>query len=104
MQQLRLHMHYMHKAHSGILQKCKKKITWKIIPASLLERHTSPFLPLPLFLLCKILLRVKIYILTLVYLEINFPAELMLKINNMSRQNLPAPPPHNQMVVPLPNI
>ena len=46
----------------------------------------------------------KINILALVYLKINFPAMLMLKINNLSRSNLPAPPPpppQNQLVAPL---
>ena len=33
----------------------------------------------------------KINILVLVYLEINFPAELVLKIDNLSYTNLPAP-------------
>ena len=33
----------------------------------------------------------KMNILALVFLKIHFPAELMLKINNMSRPNLPHP-------------
>ena len=35
--------------------------------------------------------------------EINFPAEHVMKINNLSRPNLPAspPPPQDQMVVTL---
>ena len=39
----------------------------------------------------------------LVNLKINFPVELMLKIINLSRQNLPAPPPPPpiQMIAPL---
>ena len=45
------------------------------------------------------MLRLTIYILSSVYPEINFPAEHMMKINNLSRPKVPAPP-QNQMVVP----
>ena len=51
------------------------------------------------FYFFKILLRMKINSLALVYLKINFLVELMLKINNLSRQYLLALPlPQNQMV------
>ena len=46
----------------------------------------SGFFFLSLFF--KFLLRMKMIILTMIYLEINFPAELMLKINNLFRTNL----------------
>ena len=36
-----------------------------------------------------------------IYPEITFPAEPVMKINNLSRPKVPAPPPlQNQMVVP----
>ena len=38
------------------------------------------------------MLRIKINSLALVYMKINFMVELMLKINNLSRQNFPALP------------
>ena len=49
-----------------------------------------------------LLLRAKMNILALVYLKINFPAEIMLKIlNNLSKIcQPPPPPPQNQMVAP----
>ena len=69
---------------------------WTIIP-----KPPNPQPPFVLFCFL-ILLLMKIDILALVYLKINFPAELMLKINNLSRQILPAPPPlpENQVVIP----
>ena len=49
----------------------------------------------------KNLLRLKINILSSIYPEINFPAEPVMKINNLSRPKVPGPPPpQNQMVVP----
>ena len=41
----------------------------------------------------KKLLRLKINILSSFYPEMNFPAEPVMKINNLSRPNVPAPPP-----------
>ena len=41
----------------------------------------------------KNLLRLKLNILSSVYPEINFPAEHVMKINNLSRPKVPAPPP-----------
>ena len=63
-----------------------------------IESHVLPPLPNPrtntppppptiLFLLFKNLLRLEINILSY------FPTEPVMKINNLSRQNLPAPPP-----------
>ena len=73
--------------HTGSLQKYKKKITWKLL-------YCLPSEPMTAFFAFIILLRVKTNILTLEYVKTNFPAALMLKINNpSSRQNLPAPPP-----------
>ena len=45
------------------------------------------------FCFFKILLRLKINILSSVYPEINFPAEHVMKINNLSQPKVPAPPP-----------
>ena len=45
------------------------------------------------FYFLKNLLRLKINILSLIYPEINFPAEPVVKINNLSRPKVPAPPP-----------
>ena len=55
--------------------------------------HPPP-LPTPIFFFCffKNLLRLKINILSSFYPEINFPAEPVVKINNLSRPHLPAPP------------
>ena len=39
------------------------------------------------------MLQLKINFLSLVYSEIKFPAEPVMKINNLSRPNFPAPPP-----------
>ena len=47
----------------------------------------------PVTCLFKNLLRLKINILTPVNLEINFPAKPVMKINSLSRPNLPATPP-----------
>ena len=69
-------------------------------------RSSCPFfltlaLPPPLFfLLLKNLLRLKINILSSIYSEINFSAEPVMKINNLSRPKVSGPP-QNQMVVPL---
>ena len=46
-------------------------------------------------------MRLKINILSSVYLEMNFPVESVMNINNLSRPNLPGLPPQDQMVVPL---
>ena len=89
------------------LEVCKKKSHGKSCPGpgTLLNEHSDPP-PLSLslggggvvsgffFFFCffKILLRIKINSLALVYLKINFLVELMLKINNLSRQNFPALP------------
>ena len=43
--------------------------------------------------LFKNLSRLKINILSSIYPEINFPAESVIKINNLSRPKVPAPPP-----------
>ena len=45
------------------------------------------------FCFFKNLLRLKINILSSVYPEINFPAESVMKINNLSRPKVPGPPP-----------
>ena len=45
------------------------------------------------FCFFKNLLRLKINILSSVYPEINFLAEPVMKINNLSRPKMPAPPP-----------
>ena len=71
----------------------------QFLPPLLNPRTTPP--PLFFFFLKK-LLRLKINILSSIYPEINFPAEPVMKINNLSRPKVPAPPPpQNQMVVPL---
>ena len=44
------------------------------------------------FCCLKNLLRLKINILSSIYPEINFPAKPMMKINNLSRPKVPAPP------------
>ena len=44
------------------------------------------------FLLLKNLLRLKINILSPIYPEMNFPAEPVMKINNLSRPKVPGPP------------
>ena len=92
---LHIHVHYMAYMHMHITAVCK------IFFKNHMENPVPPpFWTNILFWFVKMLLRVKIYILALVYLKINFPAEIMLKINNLSRQNLPAPPPplQNRMV------
>ena len=38
----------------------------------------------------------QINILSSIYLEINFPAEPVMKINNLSRPKVPAPPPPSE--------
>ena len=49
----------------------------------------------------KNLLRLKINILSSIYPEINFPAEPVMKINNLSRPKVPAPPPSESNGRPL---
>ena len=71
-----------------------------------IESHVLPPLVNPTnppFLFCffKNLLRLKINILSSVYLEINFPAEHVMKINNLSRPKVPAPPPSESNGRPL---
>ena len=51
------------------------------------------FLSFFFFCFLKKLLRLKINILSSIYPEINFPAELVMKINNLSRPKVPGPPP-----------
>ena len=101
---------------TGCLQKFKKNRMEKpvlVLPPfrTIIPNPATPFLFFVFFffvfffcfsfVLFKILLSMKINILALVYLKINFPAELMLKINNLTRPNLPVPPPpQNQMVAP----
>ena len=74
----------------------------QVLPPLLNPRTTPP--PPLFFFFCflKKLLRLKINILSSIYPEINFPAEPVMKINNLSRPKVPAPPPppQNQMVVP----
>ena len=60
------------------------------------------FLVSVFFSFFKILLRIKINSLALVYLKINFLVELMLKINNLSRQNFPVLPSLRIKWSPLP--
>ena len=45
------------------------------------------------FCFLKNLFRLKINILSSIYPEINFPAKPVMKINNLSRPKVPAPPP-----------
>ena len=62
----------------------------------LLNPRTTPTPPPPpfFFFFCflKNLLRLKINILSSIYPEINFPAEPVMKINNLSRPKVPGPP------------
>ena len=77
-----------------------KKSHEKSCPASLLNQHSDPS-PLPpfwfFFCCCCAFQKKKIVgenkYSGLGIVKINFPAVLMLKINNLSRQNLPALPP-----------
>ena len=72
--------------------------TWKARSCPL---YLTLALPPPLqfffffFFFCfkKNLMRLKINILSSIYPEINFPAEPLMKINNLSRPKVPAPPP-----------
>ena len=82
--------------------------TWKARSCPLYLTLALPLPPPPppspifFFFFCflKNLLRLKINILSSIYPEINFPAEPVMKINNLSRPKVPGPP-QNQMVVPL---
>ena len=79
---------YAH-AHTSSQQ---NKITRNSCPASPLNQTFLPSPPWFFFLWSlKFSLRLKIYILALVYLKMNFPAEPMLRMNNPSRQNFPVP-------------
>ena len=88
------------------LQNVMQNIESHVLPP-LLNPRTNPPPPPPrnpfFFCFFKNLLRLKINILSSVYPEINFLAEPVMKMNNLSRPNLPAPPPpsQDQMVVPL---
>ena len=90
---------------SGTEALCK---TWKARSCPLFLTLALAAPPLPHFFFFdfwffKNLLRLKINILSSIYLEIKFPAKPVMKINNLSRPKVPAPPPPppNQMVVPL---
>ena len=66
--------------------------TWKARSCPL---YLTLALPPPFFFFfffIKNLLRLKINILSSIYPEINFPAEPMMKINNLSRPKVPGPP------------
>ena len=65
--------------------------TWKARSCPL---YLTLALPPPLFFFCflKNLLRLKINILSSINPEINFPAQPMMKINNLSRPKVPGPP------------
>ena len=83
------------------LQNVMQNIESHVLPPLLNPNTTPP--PHPTFVFCffKNLSRLKILILSSVYPEINFPAEPVMKINNMSRPKMPAHPPQDQMVVSL---
>ena len=71
--------------------------TWTARSCPLFITLTLPPPPPPpffffFFLLFKKLLRLKINILSSIYPEINFPAESVMKINNLSRPKVPGPP------------
>ena len=73
-------------AHTGSLQKCKRSHE-NSYPASLLNQHSACPLPILcavffniLFYFFNILFRIELNIMTFVYLKINVPAALMLKI------------------------
>ena len=70
--------------------------TWK---PPLLNPRTTPPPFFFFFLVCflKNSLRLKINILSSIYPEINFPAEPVMKINNLSRPKVPAPPPPSEL-------
>ena len=60
----------------------------------LLNPRTNP--PPPFFFALKKMLWLKINILSSIYPEINFPAKPVMKINNLSRPKVPAPPPPSE--------
>ena len=79
----------------------------KPCPAPLLNPRTNPPPHFILFIYFFFLLFQKFVAdenkyLSSVYPEINFPAESVMKINNLSWSKVSTPPPQNQMVVPLP--
>ena len=59
----------------------------------LLNPCSTPLPPPFFFSFLKKLLQLKINSLSSIYPEINFPAEPVMKINNLSRPKVPAPPP-----------
>ena len=87
--------------HASSLQNVMQTTESQVLPPLLNPRSTDPPPPI-FFLLLKKMLRLKINILSSIYPEINFPAESVMKINNLSRPKVPAPPLQDQMVVPNP--
>ena len=79
--------------HASSLQNVMQNMESQVLPPLLNPRTISP--PPFFFAFCffKILLRLKINILSSIYPEINFPAEPMMKISHLSRPKVPAPPP-----------
>ena len=72
------------------------------IESQVLPPLLNPRTDTPIFcLLLKDLLRLKINILSSIYPEINFPAESVMTINNLSRPKVPAPPPSGSNGRPL---
>ena len=68
----------------------------QVLPPGLNPRTTTPPPPpffFNVFCFFKNLLRLKINILSSIYPEINFPAEPVMKINNLSRPKVTGPPP-----------
>ena len=99
-------------SHASSLQNVTQTIESQVLPPLLHPRTDTPpppcffsffnFFFFFFFLHFKKFVRLKINILSSIYPEINFPAESAMKINNLSRPKVPAPPPpQDQMVVPL---
>ena len=81
--------------HASSLQNVMQNMESQFLPPLLNPRTTPPPPPPPnffFFAFKKYLLRLKINILSLIYPEINFPAEPVMKINNLSRPKVPGPP------------
>ena len=73
--------------------------TWKAMSCPLYLALALPPPPSHIFFFfcfLKNLLRLKINILSSIYPVINFPAEPVMKINNLSRPKVPAPPPPSE--------
>ena len=95
--------------HIQNLEVCKKKIPWKILYWSLHPSEPTFNPPPPslgffisvFFFFFKILLRIKINSLALVYLKKYFLVELMLKINNLSDKICQPSPPSESNGRPL---